>query len=636
MLCTKIVCTIGPASRDPEMLRELMLAGMDVARLNFSHGDQSYHGENMERIRTVAAEACPEQGRRVGKPVAILADLQGPKLRVGEMEGEGVPLVSGQEITLTTRPIVGHAGEACPEQGRRVPVQYAKLPREVETGDRILIDDGLLELEVLSTAETDITCRVITGGLLKSNKGMNLPRASHAIPAITDKDRGDLRFVLEQQVDWVALSFVRHAAEVQELKEMIRELSAFGRPVPVVAKIEKPEAVDDIDEIIKAADAIMVARGDLGIETSPESVPIVQKMIIAKCNAVGKPVITATQMLDSMIRNPRPTRAEASDVANAILDGTDAIMLSGETAVGKYPLEAVQTMVRIAREAERSSLKGVARPRSELGPVTSIADAVSHATCETACDLGAAAIITPTVSGHTAQVISKYRPRCPIIAVTPSPEVQRQLALYWGVCALLSRRTESTDETISGAVRAAQEHGLVKQGDVVVITAGAAGSGPGTTDIMKVHVVERVLAKGTGISSQVVSGRVRRLDPPVEQTVFLDVHDIIVASRTDRTFVPVIQRAGGLITVEEGSTSHAATLAAELGIPAIIGVEDALEVLSEGMEITLDAKRGLVCACVEPVETKGIARSKVTFLTALPHCVTMNLPRPRSSIGESA
>jgi len=473
MLRTKIVCTIGPASRAPEMLRELMLAGMDVARLNFSHGDQAYHGENIKRIRAAADE--------VGKPIAILTDLQGPKLRGGEMEGEGVLLASGEEVILTTRPIVGHPGQ--------VPVQYAHLPREVEPGDRILIDDGLLELEVLSAGETDIACRVIAGGLLKSNKGMNLPRASHAIPAITDKDREDLRFVLEQQVDWVALSFVRHSGEVRELKGMIRELSDFGNPVPVVAKIEKPEAVDDIDGIIEAADAIMVARGDLGIETSPEAVPIVQKMIIAKCNAVGKPVITATQMLDSMIRNPRPTRAEASDVANAILDGTDAIMLSGETAVGKYPLESVRTMVRIAQEAERGWMEGLAKPRPLFGPATSTADAVGHAAREMAWDLRAAAIITPTISGHTARLISKYRPHCPIIAVTPSPRVQRQLALYWGIYALLCRRAESTDEIIAGAVRAAQEHGLVKRGDVVVITAGAAGSEPGTTDIIKVQVV---------------------------------------------------------------------------------------------------------------------------------------------------
>jgi pyruvate kinase len=474
MLRTKVVCTIGPASRAPETLRELMLAGMDVARLNFSHGGQSYHGENIERIRAASAE--------VGKPVAIMTDLQGPKLRVGEMKGEGTHLVSEEEVTLTTRPIVGHGGE--------VPVQYAQLPREVEPGDRILLDDGLLELEVLSTDETDIACRVITGGLLQTNKGMNLPRASHAIPAITDKDRRDLRFVLEQQVDWVALSFVRNSYEVRELKEIIKEQSDSDDPVPVVAKIEKPEAVDDIDGIIEAADAIMVARGDLAIETSPEDVPILQKMIIAKCNAVGKPVITATQMLNSMMHNPRPTRAEASDVANAILDGTDAIMLSGETAVGKYPIESVRTMVRIAQETERSGLDHVAGPQRIRKPVTSIADAVSHATCETACDLDAAAIITPTISGHTAQVISKYRPHSPIIAVTPSSAVQCRLALYWGVRALLSRREESTDETIAGAVKAAQEHGLIKQGDVVVVTAGSAGSGPGMTDIMKVQVVQ--------------------------------------------------------------------------------------------------------------------------------------------------
>lgn len=472
MLRTKIVCTIGPASRDVAMLRELMLAGMDVARLNFSHGDQSYHGENIERIRAVAAE--------VGKPVAILADLQGPKLRVGQIEGEGVPLITGEEVILTTRPILGRKGV--------VPVQYARFPEEVEPGDRILIDDGLLELKVLSTGEAEVACQVITGGLLESNKGINLPRASHAIPAITDKDRSDLRFVLERQVDWVAISFVRLPDEVRELKGLIQEFSA-SHAVPVVAKIEKPEAVDNIDGIIEVADAVMVARGDLGIETSPETVPIVQKMIIAKCNAVGKPVITATQMLDSMIRNPRPTRAEASDVANAILDGSDAIMLSGETAVGKYPLEAVRTMVRIAQEAEQGSLQGLARPRPPLRPVASIADAVGHAARETAYELGAAAIIALTISGYTARVISKYRPHCPIIAVTPSPLVQRQLALYWGVIPLLCRRAESTDEIIASAVRAAQAQGLIKQGDVVVITAGAAGSGPGTTDIMKVQIV---------------------------------------------------------------------------------------------------------------------------------------------------
>lgn len=578
MLRTKIVCTIGPASRSPGMLRELVLAGMDVARVNFSHGDQAQHAEDMEHIRAVAAE--------VGRPVAILADLQGPKLRVGQMADKGVPLKAGEEIVLTTRPIIGHRGE--------VPVQYHDLPRVVEPGDHLLIDDGLLELEVSSVAEEDIVCRVITGGLLQSNKGMNLPRTSYSIPAITDRDREWLSFALEHQADWVALSFVRQADEVLQLKDMIREQSAFGAPVPVIAKIEKPEAVENIDAIIAAADGIMVARGDLGIETAPETVPMVQKMIIAHCNAAGKPVITATQMLDSMIRNPRPTRAEASDVANAILDGTDAIMLSGETAVGKYPLLALQTMVRIAQEAERSQWGTAGRPPRECGPVSAIAEAVSHASCETASELNAAAIITPTVSGYTARVISRYRPSCPIVAVTPSPVVQRQLALYWGVYPLLSKRTPNTDEMIARAVQVGQNHGFVHEGDVVVITAGAAGSAPGTTNLMKVHIIERVLVRGQGLGEQVVSGRVRRLEPPITQPVPLEADAIIVVTHTDRTCVPLVQRAIGLVTEEEGMNSHGAILAAELGVPAVIGAAGATEILSDGQRVTLDARRGLV------------------------------------------
>lgn len=578
MLRTKIVCTIGPASRSPEILRELVLAGMDVARINFSHGDRAQHEEDITRIRTVSAE--------VGRPVAILADLQGPKLRVGRMQEGGVTLEPGEEVILTIRPVIGHAGE--------IPVQYPDLPRVVEPGDRVLLDDGLLELEVIATDDEDITCRVITGGLLQSNKGMNLPRTAYSIPAITDKDREDLAFALEHGVDWIALSFVRQADEVLQLKEMIREQSAFGRPVPVIAKIEKPEAVENIDAIIAAADGIMVARGDLGIETAPEKVPMVQKMIIAHCNALGKPVITATQMLDSMIRNPRPTRAEASDVANAILDGTDAIMLSGETAVGKYPLLAVQTMVRIAQEAERSQWGSADRPLRECGPVSVIAEAVSHASCETARDLNAAAIIAPTISGYTARVIARYRPACPIVAVTPSPIVQRQLALYWGVYPLLAKRTANTDEMVERAVRVAQEHGFVHEGDVVVITAGAAGSAPGTTNLMKVHIIERVLVRGQGLGEQVVSGRVRRLQPPITEPVPLAPGSIIVVTGTDRTCVPLVRRAVGLVTEEGGMSSHGAILAVELGIPAVIGAEGAMQILEEGQEVTLDARRGLV------------------------------------------
>jgi len=473
---TRIVCTIGPASRDVETLRQLMLAGMDVARLNFSHGDQGTHAENMEHIRTVAAE--------VGKSVAILVDLQGPKLRVGSIEGDGVPLVAGTQVVLTTEDVVGRGPDA-------LPVQFKALPRLVAAGDRILLDDGLLELRVLSTGKAAIHCQVVVGGVLKSNKGVNLPRASLDIPAITAKDRQDLSFALAQQVDWIALSFVRAADEVRALKELIRFLSPTGEPVPVVAKIEKPEALDNIDSIIAAADAIMVARGDLGIEVSPEEVPVAQKRIIARCNQAGVPVITATQMLESMIQNPRPTRAEASDVANAILDGTDAIMLSGETAVGAYPIEAVRTMVRIAQEVEarRSEINLCSATIPGQHAVRTVADAVTHAARETAHDLNAAAIITPTSSGYTARLMSYHRPRVPIIAVTPSPAVQRQLMLYWGVTPLLAPRTDNTDEMIADAVGAARDRGLVQDGDTVVLTAGAAGSSPGTTDLIKVQVI---------------------------------------------------------------------------------------------------------------------------------------------------
>jgi pyruvate kinase len=498
MLRTKIICTIGPASRSPEMLRELIRSGMNVARLNLSHGDYDVHSENVVRIRGASEE--------LGQPVAILMDLQGPKLRVGEMQGEGVALNKGEEIILTTRPVVGHAGES--------PVQFPDLPQLVGPGDRVLMDDGLLEVVVLASSNNDIRCKVITGGLLKSNKGMNLPHAHSSIPAITEKDRADIHFALDQQVDWIALSFVRSAQEVLELKTLIKDC-APGQPTPVVAKIEKPEAMENIDAIIAAADGIMVARGDLGIEASPEDVPMMQKSIIKKCNEAGVPVITATQMLDSMIRNPRPTRAEASDVANAILDGTDAIMLSGETAAGEYPLEAVRTMHKIAQRAESEMLSMLqqapvppprrlcrpAEPGQELGEaggpfrrrpggMPDIAEAVSHAACETARDLDAAAIITPTASGHTARMVAKYRPPMPIIAVTPSPVVQRKLCLYWGVYPLLAKRTANTDVMLADAMSAAKTHAFVQPGDLVVMTAGAAGSTPGTTDLIRVQVVE--------------------------------------------------------------------------------------------------------------------------------------------------
>jgi pyruvate kinase len=576
-LFTKIVCTIGPASASPDMLASLIRAGMDVARLNFSHGDHATHAENIQRIRAIAADQ--------GKPVAILADLQGPKLRVGTMQEGGVELTAGETLVLTTEHITGGTG--------RVPVQYERLPQVVEPDDRILIDDGLLEVVVIAVEGHDITTHVVTGGVLQSNKGLNLPRAALSIPAITDKDREDLAFAIEQGLDWVALSFVRTAAEVWELKADIRKLSAFGRPTPVISKIEKPEAIIHIDDIIAASDGIMVARGDLGIELSPEAVPMLQKTIIAKCNYAGKPVITATQMLDSMIRNPRPTRAEASDVANAILDGSDAIMLSGETASGKYPLEAVQTMVRIAQEAEHALLTAPQRQLPARSGRT-FAEAVAHATVETALDLSAAAIITPTVSGSTARIVSRFRPPCPIIAVTPSPFAQRELMLFWGVFPLLSHREGSTDAVINDAVDVAHKTGYVKEGDVLIVTGGSVEGGGGTTDLMKVHLIERVLARGQGLGDRKVIGRVRRLSAPLPPDTQVEPDEIVVATDTDRTFLPILHKAAGLVTADPRSNSHCRLAALELGLPAVVGVQEGVDALSDGMHVVMDSKRGIV------------------------------------------
>ena len=559
------------------MLAQLIKAGMDVARLNFSHGDHEYHRETIRRIRELATQA--------DKPVAILADFQGPKLRVGIMPDEGVPLNTGETLVLTTDPITGAPG--------RVPVQYEHLPEAVHPGDRILIDDGLIELKVVSVSGHDITTQVVTGGLLTSNKGLNLPRAALHIPAITEKDREDLRFALDEQVDWVAMSFVRTADEVVEMKVLIRAMSTLGRPTPLIAKIEKPEAVDNIDSIIAAADGIMVARGDLGIETAPETVPMIQKMIISRCNQAGKPVITATQMLDSMIRNPRPTRAEASDVANAILDGSDAIMLSGETAAGKYPVQAVETMARIAHETELTQMLVLGR-EIPARPGLSFAEAVGHASVTTARDLKAAAIVSPTVSGDTARTISHFRPYCPIVAVTPSPITQRQLMLVWGVFPILAPRDDNPDQITDQAVEVAKQHGYLNEGDVAIITGGSAGYGVGTTNMMKVYLIERILAHGTGLGERRVFGRVRRLEPPCDPSLRVDPDEIVVVSNTDRTCIPVLRRAAGLVTSAGATDSHARLIALELGLPAVIGIREGVEALPDGMEVVLDARRGVI------------------------------------------
>jgi pyruvate kinase len=481
MIRTKIVCTIGPTSREPEMLRKLIEAGMDVARLNLSHGDHATHAENIARIRAASQAA--------GKAVAIMGDLQGPKLRIGVMAEGGVPILAGEHIVLTTRDVTGKretSGPAC----AAIPVHYAALPEDVKPGERILIDDGLVELQVREVAGQDIACDVVCGGLLTDHKGLNLPGTWLSVPSITEKDWRDLDFCIGQKLDWVALSFVRRAEDIDRVKQHIAARCDPGSPIRVIAKIEKPQALGVIDDILKASDAVMVARGDLGIEIPAEDVPLVQKRLIRLCNAAAKPVITATQMLDSMIRNPRPTRAEASDVANAILDGTDAIMLSGETANGKYPLEAVKTMVRIAQEIEEATFTGNWRPPALVGITPGdVTDAVSHATCDTAHALCAAAIVAATTSGMTARNIAKYRPHMPILAPTFEPTVERQLRLSWGVVPIHTSRAGSTDELLREALKIAASSGLVQKNDRVVITAGITVHAPGMTNLMLVEVV---------------------------------------------------------------------------------------------------------------------------------------------------
>ena len=466
---TKIVCTIGPASQSPATLRQMITDGMDVARINFSHGDHSSHGQIIQRIRALANE--------MQRPIAILGDLQGPKLRVGDLPAAGIQLTPGTEIYFASK----H-----PREGD-IPCQYADLPRLVHPGDHMLLDDGLLEVEVLSINDYRIRTRVLTGGRLYAHKGINLPHTDSAISAITAKDRADLQFAIDHELDWIALSFVRSAAEIHELRRLIEEATP-RRPRPlVIAKIEKPEAVKQIEAIIAASDGIMVARGDLGIELPTEDVPMIQKQIIRLCNHAGKPVITATQMLDSMIRNPRPTRAEASDVANAVLDGTDAVMLSGETAVGKYPLRAVAMMNRIIRRAEAAALPPLQKQSREA--IVETAQAIAHAASDLATHLNATAIIAPTASGYTARQVARYRPHLPIIAVTPHAQIQRQLNLLWGVIPLRSPRQQTTDAVIADAVEAARRRDCVQTGDLVIVTAGSASSAPGTTDLIKIQHV---------------------------------------------------------------------------------------------------------------------------------------------------
>lgn len=575
---TKIVCTIGPASESEEVLEKIILAGMNVARLNFSHGDHAEHQARIETIRKVAD--------RLDKTVGILLDTKGPEIRTHSMEDGKVELVRGQRIDVSMTEVLGNA--------ERFSVSYEGLIDDVEVGDFILLDDGLVELKIdaISKADGLITTTVQNNGLLKNKKGVNVPGVSVKLPGLTDKDKSDVKFGIDQGVDFIAASFVRRAQDVLEIRELLE--SNEGDYIKIIPKIENQEGIDNIDEILKVSDGLMVARGDLGVEIAPETVPMMQKSLIRKCNLLGKPVITATQMLDSMQNNPRCTRAEASDVANAIYDGTDAVMLSGETAAGSYPVEAVQTMAKIAVSAEEAQdykkLLSDRTKSTQTNMVTAIGVSVAH----TALNLQCKAIVAATESGHTANMIAKYRPHANIVAVTPYEHVARQLNLVWGVNPIVRNAEKDTDELLNTSVSATLEKGYANEGDLIIITAGVPAGRAGTTNLMKLHVVGDTLIKAQGIGEKSAVGEIVTARNYNELQDKDTTDKIVVVQSVDALMTPLLIKAAGLITVEGGLTSQGAIVGLNLELPTIVGAKDAFEVLKDDMLVTIDSEQSVV------------------------------------------
>ncbi|HEY2419778.1 MAG TPA: pyruvate kinase [Neobacillus sp.] len=575
---TKIVCTIGPASESVEKLTQLINSGMNVARLNFSHGDFEEHGQRIKNIR--------EAAKLTGKTIAILLDTKGPEIRTHNMKGGAIELKAGENVIVSMTEVEG--------TGEKFSITYPGLIEDVHVGSKILLDDGLIGLDVtkVDLAANEIHTKILNSGTLKNKKGVNVPGVSVNLPGITQKDTQDILFGIEQDIDFIAASFVRRAKDVLEIRQLLEENQATH--INIIPKIENQEGVDNIDEILEVSDGLMVARGDLGVEIPAEEVPLVQKLLIKKCNILGKPVITATQMLDSMQRNPRPTRAEASDVANAIFDGTDAIMLSGETAAGLYPVEAVQTMHNIASRSEQALNHKEILSNCSKNTEHNMTDAIGQSVAYTALNLDVNAIVTPTESGHTARMISKYRPKAPIVAVTANASVTRRLALVWGVYPQQGRTANSTDEMLDFAVDESVNSGIVKHGDLVVITAGVPIGEAGTTNLMKIHIVGDIIVKAQGIGRKSAFGRVVIAHDAKEALEKVKQGSILVTLGSDREMVPAIEKCAALITQEGGLTSHAAVVGLNLSIPVIVGVENALELFKDGQEITVDATRGVI------------------------------------------
>ena len=573
---TKIVCTIGPESESLDVLTQLIDAGMNVCRINFSHGTHEEHDKQIKNIK---------KARKKSKtPIAIMLDTKGPEIRLGTFKNGPIEIIAGQTFILTTRDIEGDENI--------VSVSYKDLPKDVRAGTRVLIDDGLVEFVVEDIEDTEIKMRAVNYGKLSDRKGVNIPDAKINLPAITEKDIGDIKFGIERGIDYVAASFIRKASDALEIRKILEENG--GEDIKIISKIESEEGVSNIDEILRVSDGIMVARGDLGVEVPTQSVPLVQKELIRKANYAGKPVITATQMLDSMIRNPRPTRAEVNDVANAILDGSDAVMLSGETAAGKYPVQSVEFMTRIAEVTENSPdfIRSIEN-RVTWKEATST-NAISRSTTIIAEQLDASAIVVATYSGKTAMQVSKFRPNTVIVASTVEEKTARALSLVWGVYPVLSKNASSTDELIERSVFAALNAGYVKQGDQVILTAGIPVGVGSSTNLIKVHTIGDIITHGQGIGVTSVVGNVCIGSTKDELIGKFKDGDIIVSKYTDKDIVEFIERSSGIIVEQGGLTSHAAIVAINLRKPAIIGVEDATKILEDGQQITLDTIGGLI------------------------------------------
>ncbi|MCG1977497.1 pyruvate kinase [Staphylococcus epidermidis] len=574
---TKIVCTIGPASESEEMLEKLMNAGMNVARLNFSHGSHEEHKARIDTIRKVA--------KRLNKTIGLLLDTKGPEIRTHNMKDGLIVLEKGKEVIVSMNEV-----EGTPE---KFSVTYENLINDVNIGSYILLDDGLVELQVkeINKDKGEVKCDILNTGELKNKKGVNLPGVKVNLPGITDKDADDIRFGIKENVDFIAASFVRRPSDVLDIRQILEEEKA---EITIFPKIENQEGIDNIEEILEVSDGLMVARGDMGVEIPPESVPMVQKDLIRKCNKLGKPVITATQMLDSMQRNPRATRAEASDVANAIYDGTDAVMLSGETAAGQYPEEAVKTMRNIAVSAEAAQdYKKLLSDRTKLVE-TSLVNAIGVSVAHTALNLNVKAIVAATESGSTARTISKYHPHSDIIAVTPSEKTARQCAIVWGVNPVVKEGRKTTDALLNNAVATAVETGRVSNGDLIIITAGVPTGEKGTTNMMKIHLVGDEIAKGQGVGRGSVVGHAIVADS-ASDLEGKDLSDkVIITNSVDETLVPYVEKAIGLITEENGITSPSAIIGLEKGIPTVVGVEQATKEIKNDMLVTLDASQGKV------------------------------------------